>query len=128
LTILVVDDDPLVLENTAAMLEDLGHRVIEARSGREALDLIGRARSLDLVVTDYAMPEMTGKELADTIGAERPDLRILLATGYADLPADLTTSLSRLSKPFDQEALARAIDHLYAGPGERRIVPFAPAP
>jgi PAS domain S-box-containing protein len=125
LTVLVVDDDPLVLENTAAMLEDLGHRVIEARSGHEALELLGRARTLDLVLTDHAMPGMTGMELADRIRAERPGLRVLLATGYAELPPAAGEGLPRLSKPFDQSALARAIaEVMQAREASSTVVPF----
>jgi PAS domain S-box-containing protein len=109
LAVLVVDDDLLVLENTAAMLEDLGHMVIEARSGEEALALLRHTRTVDLVVTDYAMPGMTGLQLASAITAERPGTVIILSTGYAELPSDARSDLPRLSKPFDQVALAKAI-------------------
>jgi CheY-like chemotaxis protein len=110
LSVLVVDDDLLVLENTAAMLEDLGHTVVEARSGEEALALLRRTRTVDLVVTDYAMPGMTGLQLAGAVAAERPGTVILLSSGYAELPSDARSSLQRLSKPFDQAALAKAIE------------------
>jgi CheY-like chemotaxis protein len=108
--VLVVDDDLLVLENTAAMLEDLGHTVVEAGSGEEALALLRRMHTVDLVVTDYAMPGMTGLQLASAIAAEHPGTVILLNTGYAELPSDAQLSLPRLSKPFDQAALAKAIE------------------
>lgn len=127
LSVLVVDDDLLVLENTAAMLEDLGHIVVEARSGDEALALLRRTRTIDLVVTDYAMPGMTGLQLAGAIAAERPEAIILLSTGYADLPSDTRSSLPRLAKPFDQAALAKAIE---AAMGEEEpagsVVAFRP--
>jgi PAS domain S-box-containing protein len=110
LSVLVVDDDLLVLENTAAMLEDLGHTVVEARSGEEALALLRRTRTVDLVVTDYAMPGMTGLQLADMVAAERPGTVLLLSTGYAELPGGARSSLPRISKPFDQAALAKAIE------------------
>jgi PAS domain S-box-containing protein len=110
LSVLVVDDDMLVLENTAAMLEDLGHTVVEARSGEEALSLLRRTRTVDLVVTDYAMPGMTGLQLADAVAADRPGTVILLSTGYAELPRGGRSTLPRISKPFDQLALARAIE------------------
>ena len=115
LTVLVVDDDPLVLENTAAMLEDLGHRVIEARSGQEALALLGRAGALDLVITDQAMPAMTGTQLLRAIAAARPELRAILASGYAEIPADEGPAVPRLNKPFDQDGLARAIEAALRG-------------
>ncbi|MDA9506900.1 chemotaxis protein CheY [Bradyrhizobium sp. CCBAU 11386] len=127
LSVLVVDDDLLVLENTAAMLEDLGHIVVEALSGDEALALLRRTRTVDLVVTDYAMPGMTGLQLAGAIAAERPETVILLSTGYADLPSDARSSLPRLAKPFDQAALAKAIE---AAMGEEEpagsVVAFRP--
>ncbi|MGB7775259.1 MAG: PAS domain S-box protein, partial [Pseudolabrys sp.] len=85
LTILAVDDDALVLMNTVSMLEDLGHAVFEAYSGKEALEILRREDSIDLVVTDQAMPKMTGTELAKVIRSEWPDFPVLLATGYADL-------------------------------------------
>jgi CheY-like chemotaxis protein len=108
--VLVVDDDLLVLENTAAMLEDLGHAVVEARSGEEAVALLRLTRTVDLVVTDYAMPGMTGLQLADAVAAERPGTVLLLSTGYAELPSGERSSLPRISKPFDQAALAKAIE------------------
>lgn len=110
LAVLVVDDDLLVLENTAAMLEDLGHAVVAARSGEEALALLRGAGTVDLVVTDYAMPGMTGLQLADQIAVERPGTTVLLSSGYAELPSAEHANLPRLSKPFDQVALAAAIE------------------
>ena len=80
--ILAVDDDALVLLNTAAMLEDLGHTVLEAASGKDALEILRREPRIDLVITDQAMPHMTGSDLAAAIRAEKPDLPIILATGY----------------------------------------------
>jgi CheY-like chemotaxis protein len=109
LTVLVVDDDALVLQSTAAMLADLGHRVLEASSGREALEHLGRAHSVDVVITDQAMPGMTGVQLAATIKQRWPHLPVILASGYADLPSQLEPSPIRVSKPFGQDRLARAI-------------------
>lgn len=109
LRILAVDDDALVLMNTASMLEDLGHIVIEAYSGDEALGILARGEELDLVITDYAMPRMTGLQLAKFIRAERPSLPILMATGYAELPGNDGADLPRLTKPFGQNDLERAV-------------------
>jgi PAS domain S-box-containing protein len=120
LVILAVDDDPLVLLNTAAMLEDLGHTVLEATSGKDALEIIRRKGGIDLVITDQAMPLMTGSELAVAIRAEKPDLPIILATGYAELPPGADGGLPRLSKPFRQHQLADAIAKIVAtAPGRR---------
>jgi CheY-like chemotaxis protein len=109
LTILTVDDDALVLANTRAMLEDLGHTVITAYSGEQALEQLDRTSGVDLVITDHAMPKMTGSDLAKTIMARRPGMPIILATGYAELPPAAESSVPRLSKPFRQDALAEAV-------------------
>ena len=109
LVILAVDDDALVLLNTTAMLEDLGHTVLEATSGNSALEMIRRDGSIDLVITDQAMPHMTGSDLAVAIRRERPELPVILATGFAELPPGADERLPKLSKPFRQHQLADAI-------------------
>ena len=109
LVVLVVDDDGLVLANTAAMLDDLGHRVIEAASGPDALALLAHEPCVDLMITDQVMPGMTGLQLAAKVRAERPGLPILLATGYAEMPASSDPTLTRLAKPFTQSQLADAV-------------------
>ena len=109
LTILAVDDDALVLMNTVHMLEDLGHTVFEAYSGYEALEILKREDGIDLVVTDQAMPKMTGIELAKIIKREWPDIPVLLATGYADRVRGDDVGLPKLTKPYMQRELAEAI-------------------
>ncbi len=109
LTILAVDDDALVLMNTVHMLEDLGHTVFEAYSGSEALEILQREDGIDLVVTDQAMPKMTGTELAKIIKREWPDIPVLLATGYADRVRGDDIGLPKLTKPYMQRELAEAI-------------------
>ena len=109
LTILAVDDDSLVLMNTIALLEDLGHVVFEAYSGEEALAVFRREPGIDLIITDQAMPQMTGIQFAEAALAERPDIPIILATGYGELPAGANSSLRKLPKPYGQGDLARAI-------------------
>jgi len=120
LRILVVDDDSLVRMNAVAMLEDLGHQVDEASSGLEALTILNERR-FDLLITDQAMPKMTGVQLAESVRAMLPTMPILVATGYAELPSG--SSLPRLSKPFDQARLAQAIDACVNSAG-RNVVPF----
>jgi PAS domain S-box-containing protein len=109
LVVLAVDDDILVRMGTAAMLEDLGHTVREANSGEEALQILAQGTKIDLVVTDQAMPQMTGVELAEAILAGQPDMPIILATGYSELPAGIGLNLPRLSKPFSQKQLDVAL-------------------
>jgi PAS domain S-box-containing protein len=111
LVVLAVDDDSLVLINTVAMLEDLGHRVFPAVSAKDALATLRRER-VDLVITDYAMPQMTGLQLAEAIKADHPDLPVILATGYAELSPGTESRLPRLSKPFLQRDLAAALRHV----------------
>ena len=97
LTILVA----LVMADTAGMLEEpFGHSVIEAYSGKEeALEILRREDFVDLVITDQAMPKMTGTELAKVIRSEWPDIPVLLATGYAELAPRDEIGLPRLAKP-----------------------------
>jgi CheY-like chemotaxis protein len=111
LSILLVDDDSLVSAGTAAMLEDLGHTVREASSAAEALALLDEDRAIDLVITDHVMPGMSGVELARRLRQSRPDLRVILASGYADLVSGdkLDFPLPRLPKPFLQADISRVI-------------------
>ena len=110
--LLFVDDDFLISLSTASLLEDLGHTVIKASSGADALAVLRGGQTIDLMITDYAMPGMTGLQLAEEARRLRPGLPILLATGYADLPASSTLELPRLSKPYQQRQLAEQIAHL----------------
>lgn len=117
-TILVVDDDVLINMGTIDMLEDFGLRALEAYSGREALDILERGDPVDLLITDYAMPGMTGVELADKARQLRPHLPVLLATGYDDLPGGEVSDLPRLGKPFQPaDLLARLQQALAASRG-----------
>ena len=109
LCILAVDDDSLVLSNVAVMLEDLGHKVIAVGSGAKAIEEIESMPSIDVVITDQAMPVMTGLQLIEILRARRPGLPVILATGFAELPPRLSPSIGRLSKPFTQRARAQAL-------------------
>ena len=110
LTVLLVDDHADVRMTTAAMFEDLGHNVIECASGTHATELL-RKGGIDLLVSDYAMPQMSGTDLIRSAREIDPDLTALIITGYAEsdeigeLPADVAI----LSKPFDLLALSTAI-------------------
>ena len=90
-------------------MEDLGHTVVTASSGLEALDVLRSGKAIDMMITDYAMPGMTGLQLAEEARALRPGLPILLATGYADLPTRADFELPRLHKPYRQAQLAEQI-------------------
>jgi CheY-like chemotaxis protein len=110
MVILAVDDDDLVLMNVSAMLEDLGHRVIDVGSGAKALEVIDAGTPIDLVISDQAMPGMTGVQLLKAIRERRPDLPVILATGFAELPSGTDSAVRRLAKPFTQRELAEAVD------------------
>jgi len=120
LTVLLVEDDWLVALGTQSMIEDLGHAVITTSSGTRAIDILEAEPAIDLVITDHAMPGMTGLELASWIRERRAALPVLLATGYAELPHAAAVDLPRISKPFRQEELAAAIDALLATPPATR--------
>ena len=113
-TILIVDDDPLIAMSTAAMVEDLGHTVIEAYSGAEALEILGGGTTVDLMITDFSMPKMTGAELIVAVRAIRPKLPIILASGYAELPGGVDLQVQRLNKPYDEKQLSEQIDLAFA--------------
>jgi CheY-like chemotaxis protein len=110
----VVDDDALIAMNTVDMVEDLGHTAVEAYSGKQALTILASGQCIDALITDYAMPGMTGVELALKARELRPNLPILLATGYADLPNGTSTDLPRLAKPYHQADLAQQLSRLLA--------------
>jgi CheY-like chemotaxis protein len=109
LTILAVDDDPLVALNTSALLEELGHTVYSAPSALHALEILHREKKIDLIITDQLMPDMTGLELATRIRQENAHMPIILATGYAELGPGEGDGLPRLAKPFSQRELAEVI-------------------
>ena len=113
LKVLVVDDDFLVAMNTTAMLEDLGHEAVEVHSGRQALAAL-EDDDFDLVITDQAMPHMTGTQLVSTARERRPDLPVILATGYAELPEGTEKGVVRLGKPFLLADLERALRQVTA--------------
>jgi PAS domain S-box-containing protein len=115
LVIVVVDDDQLVLTNTKAMLEDFGHTVIDAISGPAALEVIRKTSRVDLVITDQAMPQMTGMQLAAAIRVDWPNLPILLVSGYAELPSKTAFELPKLAKPFSLDDLEDAVARTIGG-------------
>ncbi|MDB5481946.1 MAG: Histidine kinase [Caulobacteraceae bacterium] len=124
LKVLVVDDDPIVLINTAAMLDDVGHEVFEASSAREALAILRRERGVQLVITDQGMPHMTGLRLIEEIKDSWPELPVILATGYAELPPGAHRGQITLAKPFREHDLAYAVETAMTAPGARRVLSF----
>lgn len=90
------------------MLTDIGHEVIQAHSGRSALVQLAEHR-VDLLLTDYAMPGMTGAELVEQAQLAQPGLKAIIVSGYADLPEGAPLEVPRLAKPFTEVELARII-------------------
>ena len=111
LRVLVVDDDQAVLKSTVRMLDFLGYAMASAESAIEALRLLASNQQIDLVLADFAMPEMSGRELAKAIRATRPALPVVLMTGYRNLEVpDELNGLRIILKPFTEDDLVNAID------------------
>jgi len=121
LIVLAVDDDSLVLASTTAMLDDLGHKVIDVTSASKALAIVESGVHIDLVISDHVMPGMTGAELVSAIKTHRPHLPVILATGYAELPLGTDAVIRRLAKPFTQRELVEALNATCPGPGSSRL-------
>ena len=121
--ILLVDDDDAVREVTAAILEDLGYLVRTAENGQAALDELDRCSRLDLMMVDVAMPGMSGVDLTRAVQQRRPDMPVLLVTGYADSDAISTVGEDRIVlKPFRNEDLARKIRTALGGGENGKVV------
>jgi signal transduction histidine kinase len=104
--ILLVDDDHAVREVTSTTLRDLGYSVVEAGSGGAALDILAREPTIDLLIIDFAMPGMSGAEVARQARAKRPTLPILFITGFADRAALAGISETHIvGKPFVNDEL-----------------------
>jgi CheY-like chemotaxis protein len=108
--ILVVDDDGIVLKSTLRVLNSLGYAALPARSGEEALRLIADKPEIDLVLSDFAMPETNGAELARAIHVKRPTLPVIIVTGHGDV--DMLKELGEariLHKPYTEGDLLNKI-------------------
>ena len=119
--ILVVDDEPFVSDAVKMLLKFDGHRVDTATSGQEALDLFATEK-YDLVITDYAMPDMKGDELALALKARTPGQPVVLITAYAEMLKATHHPLAGvdfiISKPFQLENLREAVSKATAPPSE----------
>lgn len=116
-TALLVDDEELVRLSTADMLFDLGYEVTEAASAEEALRLLGGGLVPSLMVTDHLMPGISGAELARLVRSQRPDLPVLIVSGYAEA-GGVAPDLVRLAKPFRKAELAESLSSLTVSAGQ----------
>jgi two-component system, cell cycle response regulator CpdR len=103
--VLIVDDEPLLLEVTAWMLEDLGCDVVTADCGAGALTQLKADERIEILITDIQMPGMNGYELAEQARRQRPELQIIVCSGRANSERGLPL----IRKPFTQDALASAM-------------------
>jgi CheY-like chemotaxis protein len=108
-TVLLVDDDELVRASAAAIIEDLGYRVIAVENGEQALRVIDSPAEIDVLMTDQAMPEMTGLQLAQATAKKRPHLPVIVVSGFAELETNSAQGWRRLPKPFRRAELADAL-------------------
>jgi CheY-like chemotaxis protein len=108
--ILVVDDDREILISIGRMLDFLGYATIGVESGEAALRALDGHSEVDLVLVDFAMPGLTGIELANALHTTRPALPVIVMTGYADTEVlEQFVESSILQKPFTEKALADRI-------------------
>jgi two-component system, cell cycle sensor histidine kinase and response regulator CckA len=117
-TVLVVDDEALLLSMTETILTEFGYKILTANNGQKALAILARDDvKVDLVLTDLVMPGMSGRELVDRIRQAAPATRILCMSGYG-LSADKRPGVPFLKKPFtSRELLAKVKRVINANPG-----------
>jgi signal transduction histidine kinase/CheY-like chemotaxis protein len=110
--LLIVDDDSDVREFAATALRDAGYDVFEAKDAASGLELLAAHREIAVLITDYAMPLMTGADLFRRAKTIRPDLAALLITGFANLPREdqAISGMRLLRKPFDVPDMLRAVN------------------
>ena len=113
LSILFVDDEQLLVMVGADMLESNGHQVTAAGSGAEALELLRSNGRFDLLITDHAMPGMTGVELAAKAKEVVPEIRVVLASGFQEIPGEAEADWLRLRKPYLESDLIDLINQIY---------------
>jgi CheY-like chemotaxis protein len=114
-TILVVDDEQLMLTMAETILTEFGYHVLTAGSGQKAMAILSREDTkVDLLITDLVMPVMSGRELVERALQLRPATKILCMSGYL-MPADRQSGMAYLQKPFTSRALLAKVK-LLAGP------------
>ena len=122
-TILVCDDDEVVRKTTCLVLERAGHKVLEAESADQAERLAAEAGVIHLLVTDVVMPNRDGRELAESLRAARPDMKVLFVSGYTagilESRGHPLQGASLLPKPFGPDALIERVAAILAQERDR---------
>ncbi len=116
--VLVVEDEAVVRLLVVETLQDLGYRALEAADGPSALRILQTGQRVDLLITDIGLPGLNGRQLADAGRVTRPDLKILLMTGYAENAASsefLADGMKIITKPFEMDALAKRVRQMLGG-------------
>jgi CheY-like chemotaxis protein len=110
--VLVVEDVPQVRATAVRIMEDLGCTVFDAYSGHQALKLLQAHPEIEVLFADVRMPGMSGTELAEAARRLRPDLRIVLTSGYVG-PKDVPADIPFVPKPWRVDAIAEAVTRLH---------------
>lgn len=113
-TVLIVDDEDLLLTMGRTILSSYGYRVLTANSGQKALELLGGKEAVDMVITDLVMPAMSGRELVEHINRQWPEMRILCTSGYV-WPAGQENQATYLQKPFTSQELLLKVKQVLNG-------------
>ena len=120
-TVLIVEDEDAVRDTVASILRGRGYDVFQASNGQEALKVFERSNGapIDVVVTDVVMPVMGGRELAEQLGHDHPETKIVFMSGYSgdsfDRNADQRLLSNLIEKPFTAEALTRKVREVLDG-------------
>ena len=121
-TVLLVEDEPSVRGLAVMILRRLGYKVLEAASGNEALSIVDKTTdvTIDLLLTDVVMPQMSGKQLADRLHASHPEIKVLFASGYTEdaivEQGILLPGLNFLHKPYTPSILAQRVREVLEAP------------
>lgn len=107
---MLIDDDEMVRGTTTRMLESLGYAVLLGVDGQEGLEVFEQERDkIALVLLDWALPKMSGREVLDEMRAINPDVKVVIFTGYTEDRAEFTPASAIIQKPIHLEEIERAI-------------------
>lgn len=114
--VLVVEDDEIVRGLVVDALKEVGFIILEASDGPSGLDILKSTQSIDLLVTDIGLPGLNGRQIADAALVDRPELKVLFVTGYAESAAAssgfLRKGMAMITKPFEMESLILKVNEL----------------